>query len=83
MRLLLTSSGITNESIRAALVALLGKPIEQCRAICIPTAIYALAGGGTEAWPMPRVTPEPGASMDTARAAPSTPVAAPRVSWGS
>jgi len=38
---------------------------------------------GTEAWPMPRVTPELGASMDTARAAPSTPVPAVRTSPGS
>ncbi|MFI5707621.1 Type 1 glutamine amidotransferase-like domain-containing protein [Kribbella sp. NPDC051620] len=38
MKLLLTSGGITNESIRAALVELLGKPISECRALCIPTA---------------------------------------------
>ena len=35
MKLMLTSGGITNSSIEAALVALLGKPIDQCRALCI------------------------------------------------
>lgn len=38
MKLLLTSGGVTNPSIRAALVGMLGKPIEECRALCIPTA---------------------------------------------
>lgn len=38
VKLLLTSGGITNASIRAALVELLGKPIEQASALCIPTA---------------------------------------------
>jgi dipeptidase E len=38
VRLLLTSGGITNASIRAALVDLLGKPIADCTALCIPTA---------------------------------------------
>ncbi|MDX2972375.1 Type 1 glutamine amidotransferase-like domain-containing protein [Kribbella solani] len=38
MKLLLTSGGITNESIRDALVGLLGKPIADSRALCIPTA---------------------------------------------
>ncbi|MDR7327949.1 MULTISPECIES: Type 1 glutamine amidotransferase-like domain-containing protein [Catenuloplanes] len=38
MKLLLTSGGVTNASIRAALVRLLGKPIERSRALCIPTA---------------------------------------------
>jgi dipeptidase E len=40
MKLLLTSAGVTNESIRDALVALLGKPIAECNALCIPTALY-------------------------------------------
>jgi dipeptidase E len=35
---LLTSGGITNLSIQSALVGLLGKPIAECRALCIPTA---------------------------------------------
>ncbi len=38
MRLLLTSGGITNDSIRAALVELLGKPIEEANALFVPTA---------------------------------------------
>lgn len=38
MKLLLTSGGVTNESIRDALVELLGKPISEARALCIPTA---------------------------------------------
>jgi dipeptidase E len=38
VKLLLTSGGITNESIREALVDLLGKPISESRALCIPTA---------------------------------------------
>lgn len=38
MKLLLTSGGITNPSIRDALVGLLGKPIEESDALVIPTA---------------------------------------------
>ena len=37
MKLLLTSAGVNNPSIRAALVDLLGKPIEESNALCIPT----------------------------------------------
>ncbi|WP_345701641.1 Type 1 glutamine amidotransferase-like domain-containing protein [Kitasatospora terrestris] len=40
MKLLLTSAGVTNASIRSALVDLLGKPIEESDALCIPTAGY-------------------------------------------
>ncbi|HUC21473.1 MAG TPA: Type 1 glutamine amidotransferase-like domain-containing protein [Streptosporangiaceae bacterium] len=40
MKLLLTSGGITNTSIRNALVGLLGKPIADSSALCIPTAEY-------------------------------------------
>ncbi|MFK0152073.1 Type 1 glutamine amidotransferase-like domain-containing protein [Streptomyces sp. NPDC090493] len=40
MKLLLTDSGVSNESIRAALVDLLGKPIAEADALCIPTAGY-------------------------------------------
>jgi dipeptidase E len=51
MKLLLTSGGIKNASIHNALVDLLGKPIAECSALCIPTASYAqpLAGPG-RAW---------------------------------
>ena len=38
MKLLLTSGGVTNPSIHAALVEMLGKPISECNALCIPTA---------------------------------------------
>ena len=38
MKLLLTSGGVTNPSIHAALVQLLGKPIAECHALCVPTA---------------------------------------------
>ena len=40
MKLLLTSGGITNTSIREALVDLLGKPIADSTALCIPTALW-------------------------------------------
>ena len=38
MKLLLTSGGVTNPSIHEALVRLLGKPVEECSALIIPTA---------------------------------------------
>jgi dipeptidase E len=40
LKLLLTSGGVTNTSIRDALVDLLGKPIDESSALCIPTAEY-------------------------------------------
>ena len=40
MKLLLTSAGISNTSIHNALVDLLGKPIAESNALCIPTAGY-------------------------------------------
>ena len=40
MKLLLTSAGITNPSIERALVDLLGRPVAECDALCIPTAQY-------------------------------------------
>jgi dipeptidase E len=51
MKLLLTSAGIKNTSIHDALVDLLGKPIAESEALCIPTASYAhpMAGPG-RAW---------------------------------
>jgi dipeptidase E len=45
VKLLLTSSGLTTERIRQALVDLLGRPITDCTAVHIPTAVYALPGG--------------------------------------
>ncbi|GAA5528074.1 Type 1 glutamine amidotransferase-like domain-containing protein [Herpetosiphon gulosus] len=50
MKYLLTSAGITNPSIHATLVKLLGKPIDQCNALCIPTASYANSNGIDSAW---------------------------------
>jgi dipeptidase E len=38
MKLLLTSGGLTNPSIQDALVDLVGKPISESNALCIPTA---------------------------------------------
>ena len=40
MKLLLTSAGIKNPSILSTLVELLGKPIAESNALCIPTAGY-------------------------------------------
>jgi dipeptidase E len=48
LKLLLTSAGIKNASILAALVDLLGKPIAESDALCIPTAQYG----------HPQVTPD-------------------------
>ena len=50
MRFLLTSAGIQNTSIHEALVDLLGKPVAECSALCIPTAVYAIPGGAAHAW---------------------------------
>jgi dipeptidase E len=50
MRLLLTSAGIKNTSIHDALVDLMGKPIAEASALCIPTATHALPGGAGHAW---------------------------------
>lgn len=45
MKLLLTSSGISNASISDALVDLLGKPISKSSALVVPTGIYPFPGG--------------------------------------
>ena len=52
MKLLLTSAGIKNASIHDALVDLLGKPISEASALCIPTAMYGhpRVGPGEKAW---------------------------------
>ena len=46
MKFLLTSAGIKNTSIHDALVELLGKPIAESSALCIPTAMYGHPHGG-------------------------------------
>jgi dipeptidase E len=45
MKFLLTSAGIKNTSIHNTLVDLLGKPIAECSALCIPTAILPFPDG--------------------------------------
>jgi dipeptidase E len=52
MKFLLTSAGIKNTSIHNALVELLGKPIAESSALCIPTAMYGhpQVGPGVKAW---------------------------------
>jgi dipeptidase E len=48
MKLLLTDSGVRNASMLAALVGLLGKPIAEASALCIPTAGYGGPYGDPE-----------------------------------
>jgi dipeptidase E len=52
VKLLLTSAGIRNASISKALAGLLGKPITDCAALCIPTAMYGhpQVGPGEGVW---------------------------------
>ena len=50
MKLLLTSSGISNPSIHDALVELLGKPIAESSALIVPTGIYPFPNGSQKAW---------------------------------
>jgi dipeptidase E len=50
MKFLLTSNGISNDSIHKALVDLLGKPIAESNALCIPTAVYASPRGASMAY---------------------------------
>ena len=45
MKYLLTSAGIKNASIHNVLIDLLGKPIAESSALCIPTAIYPFPAG--------------------------------------
>jgi dipeptidase E len=49
-KLLLTSSGITNDGIQKALVDLLGKSISESSALFVPTAIYAYPQGIKNGW---------------------------------
>lgn len=52
MKLLLTSMGVSNPSIHRCLVELLGRPIGDCRAVQVPTAVHALPGGPSHATAM-------------------------------
>jgi len=45
MKFLLTSAGISTTSIHHALADLLGKPIAESSALCVPTGIYPHVGG--------------------------------------
>jgi len=45
MKFLLCSSGISNPTIHDALVELLGKPVAECNALCIPTGVQPFRGG--------------------------------------
>jgi dipeptidase E len=45
VKLLLTSAGIKNPTINHAMLGLLGKPIAECDALCIPTAGYGHTPG--------------------------------------
>ncbi|MBS4194192.1 Type 1 glutamine amidotransferase-like domain-containing protein [Lederbergia citri] len=52
MKLLLTSAGVNNKSIHDALVDMIGKPIADSNALCIPTAMYGhpWVGPGVKTW---------------------------------
>ncbi|MFI2102823.1 Type 1 glutamine amidotransferase-like domain-containing protein [Isoptericola sp. NPDC019693] len=52
MKLLLTSAGVRNVSIRTALEDLLPRPVADCTALAIPTALYGhpWVGPGVNAW---------------------------------
>jgi dipeptidase E len=47
MKFLLTSAGISSTSIHDALVDLLGKPIAESSALCIPTGMYPFPDGAS------------------------------------
>ncbi|HEV2364987.1 MAG TPA: Type 1 glutamine amidotransferase-like domain-containing protein [Caulobacteraceae bacterium] len=47
MRFLLTSGGFHNATLREALVGLLGKPISEASALCVPTALHSMPGGSS------------------------------------
>ena len=50
MKLLLTSCGMSNDSIRHTLVALLGKPKDEGAGLVLPTTVYAYTGGAAIAY---------------------------------
>jgi dipeptidase E len=52
MKLLLTSFGLANATIVAALERLLGKPIGEATVMYVPTALHATPGGVAYAWRM-------------------------------
>ncbi|HEU4350037.1 MAG TPA: Type 1 glutamine amidotransferase-like domain-containing protein [Actinoplanes sp.] len=52
MKLLLTSFGLANATIVAALERLMGKPIGEASVMYVPTALHATPGGAGYAWEM-------------------------------
>ena len=52
LKLLLTSAGVTNASIEKTLLDMLGKPVAEASALCIPTAQYGhpMSGPGARPW---------------------------------
>jgi dipeptidase E len=58
VKLLLTSAGVKNKHIHDALVDLLGKPIADSGALCIPTAIYPFPVGHLMAYGVAEVISE-------------------------
>jgi len=50
IKLLLTSSGISNKSMRDTLEQLLGKSIGESNALFVPTGVYPFRGGPNYAW---------------------------------
>jgi dipeptidase E len=50
IKLLLTSSGISNKTIRDTLEQLLNKPISESNALFVPTGVYPFTGGPNYAW---------------------------------
>jgi dipeptidase E len=49
MKLLLTSAGIKNPTLEETLVGMLGKPIAESSALCVPTAMHVMPGGAGHA----------------------------------
>lgn len=60
MRLLMTSAGPSNDSIKGALAELLPKPMSQCSVLYVPTAIHALPSGTSDALAMAQYVSEMG-----------------------
>jgi dipeptidase E len=50
MKLLLTSAGISNPRIHDALVDLLGKPLAESNALCVPTGVHPFPSGPSMAY---------------------------------
>ena len=62
MKVLRTFSGITNTTIHNGLVGLLGKPIAESSALCIPTGVQPFLGGPSHVYRF--ITGTVGGAMD-------------------